>query len=143
MPPSFPDRETRPLKIRVGEHPNGHCNQVGTLLCLPEDGAPTLWAEMKRHDPTAVPLPRLPFVSAFDEPNLLSREPCLNSERASCPALAFEAMAHGDANRVALAHEPKLSATARGFVVRHRRAFVERETAVGAIPGGLNAYSSQ
>jgi hypothetical protein len=23
---SFPDREARPLKISVGEHPNGHCD---------------------------------------------------------------------------------------------------------------------
>jgi hypothetical protein len=119
MPPSFPDREPRPLKIGVSEHPNGHCNQVGTLLGLPENGAPTLWAEMKCHDPTAVRLPRIPFVSAFDEPNLLSREPCLNSECASRPALAFKAMAHGYANGVALAYEPKLSAAARGFTVCH------------------------
>jgi hypothetical protein len=55
MPPSFPDRVARPFKIRVGERPNGHCNQVGTLLSLQENGAPALWAEMKCHDPTAVP----------------------------------------------------------------------------------------
>ena len=119
MLPSFPDREARPLKIRVGEHPNGHCNQVGTLLSLPENGAPTLRAETKCHDPTAIPLTRISFLSAFDEPDLLSREPCLNAECASRSALAFKAMAHGDTNRVALAYEPKLSAAARGFTVCH------------------------
>ena len=119
MLPSFPDREARPLKITIGEHPNGHCNQVGTLLSLPEDGAPTLWAEMKCYDPTAVRLTRIPFVSPFNEPNLLSRESCLNSECASRAALAFKAMAHGDTNGVALAYEPKLSAAARGFTVCH------------------------
>ena len=116
---SFLDRQTRPLKIRVGERSNRHCNQVATLLSLPENGAPTLWAEMKCHDPTAVRLTRIPFVSPFGEPNLLSREPCLNSECASRPALAFKAMAHGDTNGVALAYEPKLSAAARGFTVCH------------------------
>jgi hypothetical protein len=116
---SFPDRETRPLKIRVGEHPNGYCNQVRTLLSFPENGAPTIWAEMECHDPTAVRLTCIPFVSASNESNLLSREPCLNSECASRPALAFKAMAHGDTNGVALAYEPKLSAAARGFVICH------------------------
>jgi hypothetical protein len=74
---------------------------------------------MKRHDPTAVRLSRIPFVSAFNEPNLLSREPCLNSECASRPTLAFQAMAHGDTNGVTLAYEPTLSAAARGFTVCH------------------------
>ena len=119
MSSSFPDRVTRLLKIRVGEHPNRDRNQVGTLLSLPKDGATTLRTEMERYDPTAVPLTRIAFVGAGNEPNLISPEPCLNSERASCPALAFEAMAHGDANRVALAHEPKLSAATRGLVVCH------------------------
>ena len=91
---SFPDREARPLKIWVSEHPNGYRNQVGTLPSLPENGAPTLRAETKCHDPTAIPLTRISFLSAFDEPDLLSREPCLNSECASRPALAFKAMAH-------------------------------------------------
>ena len=120
MPPSFPDQEARPLKIRLGEHPNGHCNQAGTLLSLPEDGAPTLWAEMKCHDPTAVRVPRIPLVSAFNEPNLLSREPCLNSECASRPALAFKAMAHGDTNGVALPYQPQCPQlhAATWFVIR-------------------------
>ena len=116
---SFPNREARCLKIRVGKHPNGYCNQVGTLLRLPENGAPALGAEMECHDPAAIRLTRIPFVSACNEPNLIAWEPCLNSECASRPALAFKAMAHGDTNRVALAYEPKLSAAARGFVVCH------------------------
>ena len=60
---------------------------------------------MKCHDPTAVRLTRIPFVGTFNEPNLLSREPGLNSEGASSPALTFKAMAHGDANGVALQRE--------------------------------------
>jgi hypothetical protein len=116
---SFPDREARPLKITVGEHPNGYCNQVETLLRLPENGASTLWAEMNCHDSTAVPLTRIPFVSALSEPNPLSREPCLNPECASRPALAFKTVAHGDTHGVALAYEPQLSAAARGLMVRH------------------------
>jgi len=119
MSPSFPDREAGPRKIRGAEHANGDCNQVGTLLSLPENRAPTFRAEMKCHDPTAVPLARIPFVSACNEPDLLLREPCLNSKCASRPALAFKAMAHGDTNGVTLAYEPKLSAAARGFVVCH------------------------
>jgi hypothetical protein len=116
---SFPDREAGPLKIRGGERSNRYCNQVGTLRRLPENGAPAFWAEMECHDSTAVRLTRIPFVSALNEPNLLSREPCLNSECASRPALAFKAMAHGDTNGVALAYQPKLSTAARGFVVCH------------------------
>jgi hypothetical protein len=93
MPSSFAELEARPFKVRIGEHPHGYCNQVGSLLSLPENRAPALWAEMKCHDPTAVRLPRIPLVSVFIEPSLLSREPCLTRTGSpwhmsrSCPQL--------------------------------------------------------
>jgi hypothetical protein len=51
--------------------------------------------------------------------DLLASEPCLNAEQASRSALAFEAMAHRDADRFAVAAEPELSAGASGFTIRH------------------------
>jgi hypothetical protein len=50
---------------------------------------------------------------------LLSRIECLNTESASCTALAFEAVAHGDADRVASNCHLELSATACSFAIRH------------------------
>jgi hypothetical protein len=49
----------------------------------------------------------------------ISRVPCLNSEFASRATLAFKAVAHGDTNGVALACEPKLSATVIGLSRKH------------------------
>jgi hypothetical protein len=116
---SLPDRKMRRFKIRVGEYPDGHRDHAGNSLGFPECRAPAFRTEMEGHDPTAVRLTRAAFVSARNGPNSLSREPCLNSECASCPALAFKTVAHRDANGFALADEPKLPATARGFMICH------------------------
>jgi len=50
---------------------------------------------------------------------LLSRIECLNTESASRTALAFEAVAHGDAGGIASHCYLELSATACSFAIRH------------------------
>jgi hypothetical protein len=68
---------------------------------------------------TAICSTRVSFGDALNEPDLLSRIECLNTEGAARTALAFEAVAHGDADGIASNCYLELSATACGFAVRH------------------------
>jgi hypothetical protein len=89
----LPDRFAGLLKIRISEHPHSYCGQ---LRAFPENRSPTFWTKVECHSPTAICSTRITFGDALSEPDLLSRIPSLNTESASSPALAFEAMAHGD-----------------------------------------------
>jgi hypothetical protein len=89
------------------------------LLGFPENRSPTIRTEVECHSSTAVCSTRISFDDAFSEPDLRSRLECLNTESASRPALAFEAVAHGDADGVASNRYLDLSATACGFAIRH------------------------
>ena len=62
---------------------------------------------------------RLSFGDALSDPDLDSRIERLNTESASRPARAFEAVAHGDADGVASNRCLELSATACGFAIPH------------------------
>lgn len=115
----FPDRVAGPLEFRIGECPNSDCDQFGALLEFPENGSPAFWTKIEGHHPPAISPTRITFSAALSEPDLLSRIKCLNTESASRPALAFEAMAHGHADRAASNYESELSATASRFAIRH------------------------
>jgi hypothetical protein len=115
----LPDRVAGFLKIGVGEHPYGYCDQLGALLGFPENRFSTLRTEVECHSSTAVCSTRISFGDALSEPDLRSRIERLNTESASRPALAFEAVAYGDADGVASNRYPELSATACGFAIRH------------------------
>src|SRR5271166_7122487 len=115
----LPDRVTGLRKIRISEHPYSYCDQLGALLGFPENRSPTFWTKVECHSSTAICSTRISFGDALSEPDLLSRIECLNTESASRPALAFEAVAHGDADGVASNCYLELSATARGFAIRH------------------------
>jgi hypothetical protein len=115
----LPDRVTGLLKIRISEHPYSYCDQLGALLGFPENRSPAFWTKVECHSSTAICSTRVSFGDALSEPDLLSRIECLNTESASRPALAFEAMAHGDADGVASNCYLELSATACGFAIRH------------------------
>ena len=115
----LPDRVARLLKIRISEHPDSYCDQLGALLGFPENSSPAFWTKVECHSSTAICSTRISFGEALSEPDLLSRIECLNTESASRTALAFEAVAHGDADGVASNGYLELSATACGFAIRH------------------------
>jgi hypothetical protein len=115
----LPDLVTGFLKIGIGEHANSYCDQVGALLGLPKNRSPTIQTKVECHSSTAVCSTRISFDDALSESDLRSRIECLNTESASRPALAFEAVAHGDADGVASNRYLELSATACGFTIRH------------------------
>ena len=71
------------------------------------------------YSPTTVRSTRISFGDTLSEPDLRSRIERLNTKSASRPALAFEAVAHGDADGVASNRYLELSATACGFAIRH------------------------
>lgn len=115
----LPDRVTGLLKIRISEHPYSYCDQLGALLGFPENRPPAFWTKVECHSSTAICSTRVSFGDALSEPDLLSRIECLNTESASRTALAFEAVTHGNADRVASNCYLELSATACGLAIRH------------------------
>ncbi len=115
----LPDGVTGLFKIRISEHPDSNCDQLRALLGFPENRSPAFWTKVERHGSTAICSTRVPFGDARSEPDLLPQIESLNTESASCPALAFEAVAHGDADGVASNCYLELSATACGLAIRH------------------------
>src|SRR5271165_3161997 len=119
----LPDRVTGLLKIRISEHPYSYCDQLGPLLGFPENRSPTFWTKVECHGSTAICSTRISFGDALSEPDLLSRRECLNTESASRPALAFEAVAHGDADGVPeFCREVQPPASLKGLDIPSRRA---------------------
>jgi hypothetical protein len=101
MPSFLPDRVTGLLKIGVCEHSYSDRDQLRALLGFPKDRSPTFRTKAECYSSTAVGSTRISFGDAPGDPDLLSRIECLNTESASRPALAFEAVAHGDADGAA------------------------------------------
>jgi hypothetical protein len=116
---SLPDRVAGLLKIWISEHPYSDGDQFGALLGFPENRSPAFWTKVECDTSTAIGSTRILFGDALGEPDLLSRIECLNTESASRTALAFEAVAYGDADGVASNRYLELSATACGFAIRH------------------------
>ena len=115
----LPDRVPGHLKIRISERPHSYCDQPGALLRFPEYRSPTFRAKAEGHGSAAVCSTCISFGDALSDLDLLSRIECLNTESASRAALAFEAVAYGDADGVASNFYLELSATACGFAIRH------------------------
>lgn len=116
--PLFVDREARRRKARVGKraHRDGHetwrpgglpVNRRGAHRTETESGARAAIAEPR-------PLRRAPL-----DPHEFARKARLRPEDVAGALLAFKAMAYGDANRLALACEAKLSAAARRYSGGH------------------------
>src|SRR5271165_4703366 len=119
----LPDRVTGLRKIRISEHSYSYCDQLGALLGFPENRSPTFWTKVECHSSTAICSTRISFGDALSEPDLLSRIECLNTESASRPALAFEAVAHGDADGVPeFCREVQPPASLKGLDIPSRRA---------------------
>jgi hypothetical protein len=115
----LPDRVTGHLKIRISEHSYSYRDQLGALLRFPEHRSPAFWTKVECHSSTTICSTHVSFDDAVSEPDLLSRIECLNTESASRTALAFEAVAHGDADGVASNCYLELSATACGLAIWH------------------------
>jgi hypothetical protein len=86
---------------------------------VPRKPSPRILTKVECHSSTAICSTGVSFGDALSEPDLLSRIECLNTESASRTALAFEAVAHGDADGVPSNGYLELSATACGFAIRH------------------------
>jgi hypothetical protein len=98
---SFPNRITGRRKIRVSERPHSYSGQLRLLRGDPEDRSPAFWTEIECHSSTAVAFTRISLDDALSGLDLLFQVPCLDTESASRPSLTFEAVAHGDASRIA------------------------------------------
>src|SRR5204863_9167777 len=66
--------------------------------------------------------------------NLIGLEARLHAEGTAGPALAGEAVADGDRERIALGLEPKLTAVAGGFAGCHGRESLEKEPHLDQVP---------
>src|SRR5262249_28173718 len=106
-------------KIGIGEHSYSYRYQLGALLGFPENRSPAFRTEVECHSPTTVRSTRISFSDALVELDLRSRIERLNTKSASPPTLAFEAVAHRDADWVASKRYMELSATACSFAIRH------------------------
>lgn len=110
---SLPPRQTWLLKTRIGERADGHGDHAGAQLGFPEHGSSAFRAEAEIDRPAAFRDTCVTLDGALGGLDLVSRIPRLNSEGASRPTLTFEAVTHRDPDRLALALEPELPATAR------------------------------
>lgn len=89
------------------------------LLGFPENRSLAFWTKVECHSSAAICSTGVSFGDALSEPDSLARIECLNTESASRTALAFEAVAHGDAGGIASHYYLELSATACSFAIRH------------------------
>src|SRR5262249_31566812 len=115
----LPHRDARRRKARVGEIADGDGNVSGKTFPLPVDGGAAGGTEMEGQGVAAFCSAR-PRGRLAGEGNLVSAEPRLVADDGTRAALAFEAMAHGDACRLAFDREVKLSAAACGTSGGHR-----------------------
>src|SRR5262245_27455021 len=102
--------------MRVSKGADGDGNQIGKAAVLPIDRGATHRAEAIRQGIAALgragPRGGLP-----GESNLRPAKACLIADHSTGAALAFQAMAHGDAHRFARGADVELTATARGMAL--------------------------
>jgi hypothetical protein len=120
MLPALPNRNIRLWKARVGKCAHRDRYQARRLLRPPKHGPAALGTKAEGHAPSAFGLTNELLLEPSRWIDALGREPCLDAKYASRPTLAFEAMAHRNANRFALAGKPELPTGAAGFTIRHR-----------------------
>jgi hypothetical protein len=117
---ALPNRNIRLCKTRVGKSAHRDPYQAGRLLRSPKHGPAAFRTKAEGHPPSAIGLTNELLRESSRRIDPLAREKRLDAKHASRPALAFEAMADRDANRLAAAAEPELPAGAAGFTIRHR-----------------------
>ena len=114
----FPHRDGRRWEIRVGEiaYGNGDHSRKAFTLPVHSGAADRTETESQRVAAFSRPLPRLRIAMEGD---LFAAEPRLVADDGAGAALAFQAMAHGDARWFTLDREMKLPATAGRVSGRH------------------------
>ena len=112
------DGHSRCWERWVRERADRDCDQVGLFFQVVVDSRTTDRAKVVRDLVARVSSTDVLREVALDN-NGLRREASLFSEDAAGPALAREAVAHGDADRVTGGNEPKLAAAARGASTIH------------------------
>src|SRR3954452_19502876 len=142
MLPRLPDGDPRRRKGGIREGADGYGNQIGLRLSRVVDRRAAVGAEVEVARLPRVGDPDVLAAPAFDA-HPLGREPRLEAERASRPALTREAMAHGDADRLALRPKTELLAAAGGVVRSHAAIVRDRgarfRSTFPAPPGGTGA----
>src|SRR5436190_10905804 len=135
MPSRVVARLRRRREGRVGEGADRDDDQVRLVRLGVEDLRPAVGAEMK-HVRLPVGLVRDARVVAVATRylNLIGLEARLHAEGTAGPALAGEAVADGDRERIALGLEPKLTAVAGGFAGCHGRESLEKEPHLDQVP---------
>src|SRR6185503_3254227 len=123
----LPDGERGPGKIGIGEGADGHRHETREAFAFPVHGRAALGAEAVGERVAALGLACVGAGLAAHR-DALARKARLVAQHRAGAALAFDAVAHGDAHRVALGGEFKLSAVAggaagggRGVLRRHGR----------------------
>ena len=102
----------------IGERAYGDGDEVGFLVRLIKDRGTASRAKMERDSITAVRCTAVLGRGAVDA-DPVPREPRLSAERASCPALAGQAMAHRNPDRVTLGDSVELPTAAGRMASRH------------------------
>ena len=118
----FPHRDGRRGEIGVSEAPDGNGDVSRKTFTLPVDGGAARWTEMKGQGVAAFSCPH-PRPILAGHCDLFAPEARLVADHGAGAALAFQAVAHGDARRFARNRKVKLPAAA-GPVSGHGFDFV-------------------
>src|SRR5579859_7188858 len=118
MAPLLIDGSGRRREIGIGEGAYGHRDQLRLVVGGVEDGRAAARAEMVETGVALVADPA-PFVGLAADGDLFGPEARLHGKGAACPLLAGEAVAGGDAHRLALASGVERAAAAAGSSGRH------------------------
>src|SRR5579863_6311444 len=114
MSPLLPNRDLRRRKGRVGEGADGDRNQAWDFSGLPIDRRAAKLAEAESQGIAGVRDAREFFRRSGGERHVFPAKPGLRAKDASGSPLTFEAMAEGDARRLAFAGKRQSSAMAGG-----------------------------
>jgi hypothetical protein len=110
IPRSLPPRKTWRLETRISERADGHGDHVRAQLGFTEHSCSAFRAEAEVDHPATFRDTRITLDGSLGGLDLVSRIPRLDTEGASGPALACEAVTYRNPDRLALAHEPELPA---------------------------------
>jgi hypothetical protein len=114
----LPDRDGRRGEFRVGEIADGNCDVSGKAVVLPVDCGTACRAEMKGQCVATFGSPR-PSRGLTGKGDLVELQTRLVADYGAGAALAFQAVAHGDARWFTLNRQVKLPAAAGGVSGGH------------------------
>src|SRR5262245_30588019 len=118
MAPRLIDRAARRAEAGIGESADGDRDEIGIGVDLPVDRRAADRTEIERHGAAFIALALIDGTLAFHA-HLRVGVARLGAEHAAGAALAFQAVADGNAHRLALAGDAELAATAGGMTGGH------------------------